>query len=49
MLVYGIMAKAGASYAIVVMLTAALVTGLSAGMSLTDSIKKLVEGSSKMY
>ncbi|WP_373076999.1 citrate transporter [Fusobacterium varium] len=49
MLVYGIVAKAGASYAIVVMLTAALVTGLAAGMSLTDAIKKLVEGSSKMY
>lgn len=49
MLIYGIIAKAGASYAIVVMITASLVTGLAAGMTLTDSIKKMVEGSSKMY
>lgn len=49
MLAYGIFAKAGASYAIVVMLTAALVTGFASGMSITDSIKTLVQGSSKMY
>ncbi|MCI6153290.1 citrate transporter [Fusobacterium perfoetens] len=49
MLIYGIIAKAGASYAIVVMITASLLTGLSAGMSLTDSIKKMVDGASKMY
>ncbi len=49
MLVYGIIAKAGASYAIVVMLTASLATGFASGMSVTESIKTLVEGSSKMY
>ncbi|MFA6746450.1 MAG: citrate transporter [Aminobacterium sp.] len=49
MLIYGIFAKAGASYAIVVMLTAALVTGVAAGMSLDMALKTLVKGSSKMY
>lgn len=49
MLLYGIYAKAGASYAIVVMLTAALITGLAAGMDVTESLKTLVRGSSKMY
>ncbi len=49
MLTYGIFAKAGASYAIVVMLTAALVTGVAAGMSLDMALKTLVKGSSKMY
>lgn len=49
MLGYGIIAKAGASYAIVVMLTVALVTGFAAGMNLETSLKTLVKGSSKMY
>ena len=49
MLAYGIYAHAGASYAIVVMLTAALTTGIAAGLGLTDSLKTLVKGSSKMY
>ncbi len=49
MLLYGIYAKAGASYAIVVMLTAALVTGVSAGLGLTRALGTLVRGSSKMY
>lgn len=49
MLSYGIIAKAGASYAIVVMLTASLVTGLSTGLGFEDSLKALVKGSSKMY
>ncbi len=49
MLTYGIIAKAGASYAIVVMLTASLVTGFAAGMNLETSLKTLVSGSSKMY
>jgi len=42
-------AKAGASYAIVVMLTASIVTGLAAGMSFEGALKTLVSGSSKMY
>ncbi|MEA4963312.1 GntT/GntP/DsdX family permease [Lutispora sp.] len=49
MLGYGIMSKAGASYAIVVMLATALVTGFAAGMSFDESLKTLVKGSSKMY
>ncbi|MEG1932002.1 MAG: citrate transporter, partial [Pygmaiobacter sp.] len=49
MLGYGIFAKAGASYAIVVMIVAALATGVASGMSVTDSIKSLVAGGSKMY
>jgi len=49
MLGYGIMAKSGASYAIVVMLVAALATGAASGMSLTEALKTLVRGSSKMY
>jgi len=49
MLGYGIMSKAGASYAIIVMLATALVTGFAAGMSFDESLKTLVKGSSKMY
>ncbi|MEW8972956.1 MAG: Na+/H+ antiporter NhaC family protein [Tissierellaceae bacterium] len=49
MLVYGIISKAGASYAIVVMLTASLTTGLASGMSFEESLKTLIQGSSKMY
>lgn len=49
MLCYGVFAKAGASYAIVVMLTAALVTGFAAGLSFDKALKIFVKGSSKMY
>ncbi len=49
MLIYGVISKAGASYAIVVMLIAALVTGISSGMGFERSLKTLIEGSSKMY
>ena len=49
MLAYGIYAHAGASYAIVVMLTAALTTGCAAGLGLTKSLSTMVRGSSKMY
>lgn len=49
MLVYGIIAHSGASYAIVVMLTAAMATGIAAGLSLTESLSTMVKGSSKMY
>lgn len=48
MLAYGIIAKAGASYAVVVMLTASITTGL-ASMTLTETLKVLIDGSSKMY
>jgi TRAP-type C4-dicarboxylate transport system permease large subunit len=49
MLIYGILSHSGASYAIVVMLTAAIATGLAAGLSLTEALNTMVRGSAKMY
>lgn len=49
MLIYGVAAKAGASYAIVVMLTASLVTALASGMGLGRGLTTLVQGASKMF
>lgn len=49
MLGYGIFAKAGASYAIVVMIVAALATGIASGLGLGGSLKTLIAGGSKMY
>lgn len=49
MLIYGITAKAGASYAIVVVLAAALITGFASGLSFTETLKIMVKGSSRMY
>ncbi len=49
MLVYGVAVKAGASYAIVVMLTASLVTAFASGMELQRGLTTLVQGASKMF
>lgn len=49
MLVYGIFAKAGASYAVLVMLVVAFSTGLTAGKSLMEIIQSLIKGSTKMF
>lgn len=49
MLIYGVLAKAGASYAIVVMLTASLVTALASGMGFAKGLSTLVQGASKMF
>ena len=49
LIIYGIVMKAGASYALTVMFAVAFVTGLSAGVSVTDILKLLVEGASKMF
>lgn len=49
MLCYGIISQAGASYAIVVMLAAALITGIAAGMRLDTTLNVFIKGSSKMY
>jgi len=49
MLIYGVLSHSGASYAIVVMLTAAIATGLAAGLSLTEALNTMVRGSAKMY
>lgn len=49
MLAYGVIAKAGASYAIVVMLTASLVTAMASGMGFAKGLTTLVQGGSKMF
>lgn len=49
MLVYGIFAKAGASYAIVVMLVCSLVTAFAAGMKVAEGLTTMVQGASKMF
>ncbi|WP_304159096.1 Na+/H+ antiporter NhaC family protein [Fusobacterium ulcerans] len=49
MLVYGIYAKAGAAYAIVVMLAVAFTTGLAAGRSMMDIIGSLTKGATRMF
>ena len=49
MLVYGVAVKAGASYAIVVMLTASLVTAFASGMGIAEGLTTLVQGASKMF
>ena len=49
MLIYGVLSHSGASYAIVVMLTAAIATGFAAGLSLTEALNTMVRGSAKMY
>lgn len=49
MLAYGIYAKAGAAYAIVVMLAVAFTTGLIAGRSMMDIIGSLTKGATRMF
>lgn len=49
MLAYGIYAKAGAAYAIVVMLTVAFTTGLAARRSMMDIIGSLTKGATRMF
>ncbi|SKC83646.1 citrate transporter [Maledivibacter halophilus] len=49
LIVYGIIAKAGAAYALVVMTAVAFVTGWSAGLSATETLKVLLRGSARMY
>ncbi|WP_462427813.1 Na+/H+ antiporter NhaC family protein, partial [Fusobacterium varium] len=49
MLAYGIYAKAGAAYAIVVMLAVAFTTGLAAGRSMMDIIGSLTKGATRMF
>lgn len=48
LIIYGIYVKSGASYAIVVMFTAAIVTGVAAKLSLNDIFDTLVQGASRM-
>lgn len=49
MLIYGIFVKAGAAYAVLVMLVVAFSTGLAAGKSLMEIIQSLIKGSTKMF
>lgn len=49
MLIYGIVAKAGAAYAIVVMLTVAFATGLCSGKGMMDIINCLIKGANRMF
>ena len=46
---YGIYAKGGASYVIIVMLTAAIVTGVAGGLSLGAIFDAIMEGCGKMF
>lgn len=48
LIIYGIYVKSGASYAVVVMFVAAIVTGISAKLKLNDIFETLVEGASRM-
>lgn len=48
MLVYGIIAKAGASYALLVMLVVTFVTGIVAGMDIMDIINSMLKGASRL-
>lgn len=49
MLIYGIFAKAGAAYAVLVMLVVAFSTGLAAGKSLMEIVQSLIKGSTRMF
>ncbi|MBM7870280.1 Na+/H+ antiporter NhaC [Clostridium pascui] len=48
LIVYGIYVKSGASYAIVVMFTTAVITGVTGKLSLNEIFNTLVEGASRM-
>ena len=49
MIVYGLIAKAGASYAILVMMTVSIVVGLVGGLSFKDALTTMIQGGSKMF
>lgn len=49
MLGYGLYVGAGASYAILVMMTASIVVGLVGGLDFKDSLSAMVAGGSKMF
>lgn len=49
LLAYGVYAKAGAAYSIVVMLITGFACGRAAGMSLKDCVHSIMEGCAKMF
>ena len=46
---YGLVVGAGASYAILVMMTASIVVGLVGGLSFQSSLTAMIQGGSKMF
>ena len=48
LLVYGIYIKSGSSYAVVVMFTVSIVTGVAGGLKLNDIFDTMMEGAGKM-
>jgi TRAP-type C4-dicarboxylate transport system permease large subunit len=49
MLAYGIYAKAGAAYAVLVMLVVAFATGITAGKSMMEIIDSLTKGATRLF
>ena len=49
LIAYGIIAKAGAAYALTVMFIVAFATGWASGLSSADVLKVLIKGSARMY
>lgn len=49
LLVYGIIAKAGASHAIFVMLVSSIITGVVGGLGFKGAIQAMLEGASRMF
>ena len=49
MIAYGLIVKAGASYAILVMMTVSIIVGLVGGLSFKDSLSTMIQGGSKMF
>ena len=48
-IVYGLIAKAGASYAILVMMTVSIIVGLVGGLAFKESLTTMIQGGSKMF
>lgn len=48
LLIYGVVAKSGVSYAIFVMITVAVLTGLAAGLKIVEVTNLMIEGMSKL-
>ena len=49
MIAYGLIVKAGASYAILVMMTVSIIVGIVGGLSFKDSLSTMIQGGSKMF
>ena len=49
MIAYGLIVKAGASYAILVMMAVSIIVGLVGGLNFKDSLSTMIQGGSKMF